>query len=342
MRVLVTGAAGFIGASTTHRLLDQGDTVIGLDNLNAYYDPALKNARLATIQTRSDAERFEFIKADVADREAMESIFASGRIDRVVHLAAQAGVRHSIDHPHDYVASNVMGFLNILEGCRHHDVAHLLYASTSSVYGSDGSMPFSEHRGGNHPLSFYAATKRSNELMAHSYASLYGLPCTGLRFFTVYGPWGRPDMALFLFTRAILEGRTIDVFNHGNHQRDFTYVDDIVSGILRALSHPAAASSAFDPDNPDPAISSAPWRIYNIGNGSSVGLMRFIEVLESKLGKKADINNLPMQPGDVLATWSDTSDMSQDFDYCATTSVEEGISNFVDWYLKYYSLTPTP
>lgn len=342
MRVLVTGAAGFIGAFTVHRLLGQGDTVIGLDNLNAYYDPALKEARLAGIRARADGDRFEFVKADVADREAMESVFTSRHIDRVVHLAAQAGVRWSIDHPHDYASSNLTGFLNILEGCRHHDIEHLLYASTSSVYGSDTSMPFSEHRGGNHPLSFYAATKRANELMAHSYASLYGLPCTGLRFFTVYGPWGRPDMALFLFTRAILEGRTIDVFNHGNHQRDFTYIDDIVSGLVQALALPATASDAWDPANPDPAISTAPWRIYNIGNGRSVGLMHFIEVLESKLGKRAEINKLPMQPGDVLATWSDTSDLARDFDYRATTSVEDGVSNFVDWYLEYYSLTPTP
>lgn len=342
MRVLVTGAAGFIGSATTHRLLDRGDTVIGIDNLNRYYDPALKEARLGTIRDRPDAERFEFAKLDLADREAMEALFETNRIDRVIHLAAQAGVRYSIDHPHDYAASNITGFLNVLEGCRHHDIEHLLYASSSSVYGSDTKMPFSEHCGGNHPLSFYAATKRANELMAHSYASLYGIPCTGLRFFTVYGPWGRPDMALFLFTKAILEGKPIDVFNHGKHQRDFTYIEDIVSGVLAAIEHPAEASAKYDHANPDPAISSAPWRIYNIGNGTSVGLMQFIAVLEAKLGKKAVINNLPMQAGDVVATWSDTTDLAQDFDYAASASVEGGVGKFVDWYLKYYSLTPTP
>ena len=342
MRVLVTGAAGFIGAATSHRLLDRGDVVVGLDNLNRYYDPVLKEARLTTIHNRPDADRFEFIKADIADRAAMESLFAASHIDRVVHLAAQAGVRYSLEHPHDYAASNITGFLNVLEGCRHHGIEHLLYASSSSVYGSDTSMPFSEHHGGNHPLSFYAATKRANELMAHSYANLYGIPCTGLRFFTVYGPWGRPDMALFLFTKAILEGRPIDVFNHGKHQRDFTYVGDIVSGVTLALDTPATSADDYDHANPDPATSSVPWRIYNIGNGESVGLMHFIKVLEAKLGKKAEINNLPMQAGDVLATWADTSDLARDFDYDATTSVEEGVGRFVDWYMKYYSLTPTP
>ncbi|MDP6601820.1 MAG: NAD-dependent epimerase [Phycisphaerales bacterium] len=342
MRVLVTGAAGFIGSATSHRLLDRGDDIIGVDNLNRYYDPSLKEARLGTLQNRPDAHRFEFLKIDIADREAMESLFRTNRIDRVVHLAAQAGVRYSIDHPHDYATSNITGFLNVLEGCRHHDIEHLLYASSSSVYGSDTAMPFSEHHGGNHPVSLYAATKRANELMAHSYASLYGIPCTGLRFFTVYGPWGRPDMALFLFTKAIFEGRPIDVFNHGKHQRDFTYVDDIVSGALKALDSPATPNGDYDHDDPDPATSNAPWRIYNIGNGKPVDLMHFIEVLEAKLGRKADINNLPMQPGDVLATWSDTSDLTQDFGYVASTSVEDGVGRFVDWYMKYYSLTPTP
>lgn len=340
MRVLVTGAAGFIGSFTTHRLLDQGETVIGLDNLNDYYDPALKQARLNLIQARTDADRFEFIHADIADPKAMELFFQHARVDRVIHLAAQAGLRHSIHHPHTYAASNITGFLNVLEGCRHHDVEHLLYASSSSVYGNDSNTPFSEHQGANHPLSFYAATKRANELMAHSYASLYGLPCTGLRFFTVYGPWGRPDMALFMFTRAIVDGTQIDVFNNGKHQRDLTYIDDIVTGITRALQKPAEGSVHFDPAQPDPAISSAPWRIYNIGNEKPIELMRLIEILETKLGRKADINMMPMQSGDVLTTWSDTSDLKNDFEYRATTSVEEGIGKFVDWYLEYYSLTP--
>lgn len=340
MRVLVTGAAGFIGSFSTHRLLEQGETVIGLDNLNDYYDPTLKDARIARIRERSDADRFEFIKADITESDAINRIFESGKFDRVVHLAAQSGVRYSIENPHAYASANITGFLNILEGCRHNNVEHLVYASTSSVYGSDTSMPFSEHLGADHPLTFYAATKRANELMAHSYANLFNLPCTGLRFFNVYGPWGRPDMALFLFTKAILEGKPINVFNHGEHQRDFTYVEDIVSGVVHALNNPAAPASQYDPAAPDPAISCAPWRVYNIGNGQSVGLMEFIKVLESKLDMKADINMLGMQPGDVLANWSDTSDLKADFDYQATTSIEEGVGKFVDWYLKYYGLTP--
>ena len=340
MRVLITGAAGFIGSFTTHRLLDQGETVIGLDNLNDYYDPTLKDARIARIQDRSDANRFEFIKADITDSGAMAHIFESGKFDRVVHLAAQAGVRYSIENPHAYASANLTGFLNILEGCRHNNIEHLVYASTSSVYGSDTSMPFSEHVGADHPLTFYAATKRANELMAHSYSNLFNLPCTGLRFFTVYGPWGRPDMALFLFTKSILDGKPINVFNHGEHQRDFTYVEDIVSGVVYALNNPATSADHYDPRSPDPAISSAPWRVYNIGNGKSIGLMEFVKVLEEKLDRKADINMLAMQPGDVLATWSDTSDLKTDFDYQATTSIEEGVGKFVDWYLEYYSLTP--
>jgi UDP-glucuronate 4-epimerase len=272
----------------------------------------------------------------------MAHIFESGKFDRVVHLAAQAGVRYSIENPHAYASANLTGFLNILEGCRHNNIEHLVYASTSSVYGSDTSMPFSEHVGADHPLTFYAATKRANELMAHSYSNLFNLPCTGLRFFTVYGPWGRPDMALFLFTKAILDGKPINVFNHGEHQRDFTYVEDIVSGVVYALNNPATSADHYDPRSPDPAISSAPWRVYNIGNGKSIGLMEFVKVLEEKLDRKADINMLAMQPGDVLATWSDTSDLKTDFDYQATTSVEEGVGKFVDWYLKYYSLTPAP
>jgi UDP-glucuronate 4-epimerase len=340
MRVLVTGAAGFIGSFTAHRLLDQGKTVIGIDNLDDYYDPALKHARLDLIRAREDANRFQFIHADIADRKTMTRLFQQAQVDQVVHLAAQAGLRHSIHHPHTYAASNITGFLNVLEGCRHNGVGHLLYASSSSVYGNDATTPFCEHHGANHPMSFYAATKRANELMAHSYASLYGLPCTGLRFFTVYGPWGRPDMALFMFTRAIIEGTKIDVFNHGQHQRDLTYIDDIVTGLTRVLDQPAEGSINFDPARPDPAISSAPWRIYNIGNEKPIGLMRLIEILEVKLDRKADINMMPRQLGDALTTWSDTSDIKTDFDYQATTSVEEGIGKFVDWYIKYHSLTP--
>jgi len=342
MRVVVTGAAGFIGSYTTHRLLQQGERVIGLDNLNDYYDPTLKQARLDRIQARPDADRFQFVHTDIADSKAMACFFEQTQVDRVVHLAAQAGLRHSIHHPHTYAASNITGFLNVLEGCRHHDVEHLLYASSSSVYGNDSNTPFSEHQGANHPLSFYAATKRANELMAHSYANLYGLPCTGLRFFTVYGPWGRPDMALFKFTRAIIESETIDVFNHGKHQRDLTYIDDIASGITRVLSQPPCGPTHHGHVGTDPACSDAPWRIYNMGNEQPIGLMRLIEILETKLDRKANINMLPIQAGDVLTTWSDSSDIKADFDYQATTSVEEGVGKFVDWYLKYYSLTPAP
>jgi len=338
MHVLVTGAAGFIGSFVTHRLLSQGETVIGLDNLNDYYDPALKEARLACIGDRPESDHFEFIKGDITDYELMQSVFKAERIDRVVHLAAAAGVRHSIKNPHAYAEANLMGFLNILECGRHNQVENLVYASTSSVYGSDTSMPFSEHQGADHPLTFYAATKRANELMAHSYASLFGLSCTGLRFFTVYGPWGRPDMALFLFTKAILEDKPINLYNNGNHERDFTFVEDIVSGIVHALNNPATAAADYDPSRPDPAISNVPWRVYNIGNGSSIGLMRFVEIIEAKLGRKARINMLPMQPGDVFASWSDTADLARDFDYVATTSVEEGVGRFVDWYLEYYKL----
>ncbi len=341
MGVLVTGAAGFIGAFTTHRLLEQGETVVGLDNLNDYYDPKLKVARIDRINDSDTVGRFKFIKTDIADRQAMESIFKSNRIDRVVHLAAQAGVRYSIEDPYAYASSNLTGFLNILEGCRNYGIKHLVFASTSSVYGNDTSMPFSEHVGANHPLSFYAATKRSNELMAHAYANLFSIPCTGLRLFTVYGPWGRPDMALFLFTKAILEGKPIDIFNHGEHQRDFTYVDDVVSGIVEVLNHPAKPAAEFDHACPDPVISSAPWRVYNIGSGEPVSLMRLLDLLQAKLGRKADMNMLPMQAGDVLATWSDTSDLVRDFDFRATTSVEEGVSNFVDWYLEYHCVTQT-
>ena len=336
MKILLTGAAGFIGSFTAHRLLDRGDEVICVDNLNDYYDPALKQARLKRLQESPAADRFQFIKADVADRDAMADVFASGGIDRVVHLAAQAGVRYSLECPHVYTESNITGFLHILEGCRHHEIQHLVYASTSSVYGSDTGMPFSEHGGANHPMTLYAATKRANELMAHSYSSLFGLPCTGLRFFTVYGPWGRPDMALFLFAKAILAGQPIDVFNHGNHQRDFTYVEDIVEGIVRVLDQPATASPNFDTNQPDPCLSNAPWRVYNIGNSKPVELMRYIEVLEDCLGQTAEKNMLPMQPGDIPSTWADTSDLATDLDYQPSTTVEDGIRSFVEWYRAYY------
>ncbi len=335
MRVLVTGAAGFIGMHVAERLLARGDEVVGLDNLNPYYDPALKRARLQRLQTYS---RFRFVKLDLADREGMERLFAEGNFDAVVHLAAQAGVRYSLDHPHPYVDSNVTGFLHILEGCRHHPVRHLVYASTSSVYGLNGKMPFSVHDAVNHPISLYAATKKANELMAHAYAHLFGIPTTGLRFFTVYGPWGRPDMALFKFTKAILEDRPIEVYNHGNMQRDFTYIDDIVEGVVRVLDRPPAPNEGWDPESPDPATSPAPWRIYNIGASRPVRLMDFIEALEEALGKKAKKKLLPMQPGDVPATWADVSDLARDFGYAPRVSVKEGVRRFVAWYRDYYGV----
>jgi len=333
MRVLVTGAAGFIGYHVADRLLARGDEVIGLDNLNPYYDPSLKRARLARLE-RSRGFRFE--KADLADRAAMEALFAGARIGRVVHLAAQAGVRYSVENPHAYADSNLVGTLHVLEGCRHHGIEHLVFASTSSVYGANTKMPFSVHQNVDHPLSFYAATKKANELMAHTYASLYGLPVTGLRFFTVYGPWGRPDMALFLFTRNILAGRPIDVFNYGHHRRDFTYVDDIVAGVLASLDHVAAPDPDWNGERPDPATSRAPYRLYNIGNNRPVELMHYIEVLEQCLGRKAQRNLLPMQVGDVPDTWADAEDLVRDVGYRPSTPVEEGVAKFVAWYLDYY------
>jgi len=333
MRVLVTGAAGFIGYHVADRLLARGDEVVGLDNLNAYYDPTLKQARLARLQA---AKAFSFVKADLADRAAMESLFASFAIDRVVHLAAQAGVRYSVENPHAYADSNLTGTLHVLEGCRHHKVGHLVFASTSSVYGANTKMPFSVHQNADHPLSFYAATKKANELMAHTYASLYGLPVTGLRFFTVYGPWGRPDMALFQFTRNILAGKPIDVFNYGKHRRDFTFVDDIAGGVIAALDHVAAPDPDWDGDNPDPATSLAPYRLYNIGNNRPVELMHYIEVLENCLGRKATMNLLPLQVGDVPDTWADAEDLVRDVGYRPATPVEVGVAKFVEWYLDYY------
>ena len=333
VKLLVTGAAGFIGFHCAQRLLDRGDEVVGLDNLNAYYDPTLKAARLE-ILARYPA--FRFVKADVADREAMENLFLKEKFQRVVHLAAQAGVRYSIVNPHVYVQSNISGFLHVIEGCRHNAVEHLVYASTSSVYGANTRMPFSEQQNVDHPLTLYAATKKSNELMAHSYSSLYGLPTTGLRFFTVYGPWGRPDMALFLFTKNILAGAPIDVFNDGHHQRDFTYIDDIVQGVLAAVDRVATADLRWDSDAPDPATSSAPYKIYNIGNQRPVALLRYIEVLEDCLGKRAQKNLLPMQPGDLPDTWADVEALTRDVGYRPRTNLETGVKQFVEWYLGYY------
>ena len=334
MKVLVTGAAGFIGYHVAQVLLERGDTVVGLDNLNDYYDVTLKEARLARLQPH---ERFRFEHVDVADRPAMERVFGDG-FDRVIHLAAQAGVRYSIENPHSYVDSNVVGFMNILEGCRYNAVEHLTYASTSSVYGANTAMPFSESQGVDHPLAIYAATKKANEMMAHSYAHLFRLPTTGLRFFTVYGPWGRPDMALFKFTKAILNGEPIDVFNYGHHKRDFTFVDDIAQGVVAANDHTAEADPAWDSDNPDPASSNAPYRIYNIGNNKPIDLMRYIEVLEQELGRSVERNLLPMQPGDVPDTWADASALQRDCGYSPDTPVEEGVRRFVEWYRDYYGV----
>jgi UDP-glucuronate 4-epimerase len=333
VKLLVTGAAGFIGFHTARLLLERGDEVVGLDNLNAYYDPALKQARLDIL---NDYPQFRFVKSDVADREAMETLFRAEQFQRVVHLAAQAGVRYSIENPHAYVHSNITGFLQVIEGCRRTQVEHLVYASTSSVYGANTHMPFSERQGVDHPLTLYAATKRSNELMAHSYSSLYRLPTTGLRFFTVYGPWGRPDMALFLFTKNILAGLPIDVFNDGYHQRDFTYVDDIVKGVLAAVDQVATPDPAWDSDHPNPSTSDVPYRIYNIGNQTPVALLRYIEVLEQCLGKKAQRNLLPMQLGDLPDTWADVEALARDVGYRPCTDLETGVKQFVEWYLAYY------
>jgi UDP-glucuronate 4-epimerase len=333
MKILVTGAAGFIGSTVARKLLARGDEVVGLDNLNAYYDVRLKEARLARLQGQPG---FHFVRLDLADATGMAGLFRAERFDRVVHLAAQAGVRYSLENPQAYVDSNITGTLNVLEGCRHNGVAHLVYASTSSVYGANTKMPFSVHQAATHPLSFYAATKRANELMAHTYAALFRLPVTGLRFFTVYGPWGRPDMALFLFTKNILAGKPIDVFNHGHHKRDFTYVDDIAEGVVRALDRIATPDPDWNSDDPDPATSSAPYRVYNIGNNRPVELSHYIETLELCLGRKAERNLLPLQPGDVPDTYADVSDLERDVGYRPTTSVEVGVAAFVDWYRSYY------
>jgi len=334
MKVLVTGTAGFIGSHVAQVLLARGDEVVGFDNLNDYYDVSLKQARLARLL---DKPGYTHITADLADRAAVEQAFATHKPQRVVHLAAQAGGRYAAENPHVYVQSNVTGFLHILEGCRHHDVQHLVYASTSSVYGANRAMPFSEHAPAEHPLTLYAATKKANEQMAHSYAHLYGIPCTGLRFFTVYGPWGRPDMALFLFTRAILEGKPIRVFNHGHHKRSFTYVDDIVEGVVRTLDRVPGKDPDWSGERPDPATSGvAPYRLYNIGNEQPVELLRYIEVLEACLGRKAVMEMLPLQPGDVPDTEADVSDLIANVGYRPVVPVEAGVANFVRWYREYY------
>jgi UDP-glucuronate 4-epimerase len=335
LKLLVTGAAGFIGFHTAKLLLERGDEVVGLDNLNEYYDVTLKHARRASLERYRN---FKFVKLDLADREGVAKLFAAERFKRVVHLGAQAGVRYSVENPYAYIDSNLQGTMTVLEGCRHTGVEHLVFASTSSVYGANTRMPFSVHQNVDHPLSLYAATKKSNELMAHTYASLYGLPVTGLRFFTVYGPFGRPDMALFLFTKNILAGKPIDVFNYGHHRRDFTYVADIAEGVVSALDRPAQPSAAWSSDRPDPATSKAPYRIYNIGNQQPVELMRYIEVLEECLGRKAEKNLLPMQLGDVPDTYADVEDLVRDVGYRPSTPVEQGVRNFVDWYLDYYKV----
>ena len=333
MKVLVTGTAGFIGSHVAMRLLERGDEVIGFDNLSDYYDVTLKQARLARF---ADNPRYTHITADLADRAAVEAAFAAHKPQRVVNLAAQAGVRYAAENPHVYTSSNVTGFLHVLEGCRHHGVEHLVFASTSSVYGANTRMPFSEHQSTEHPLTLYAATKKANEQMAHSYAHLYGIPSTGLRFFTVYGPWGRPEMALFLFTKAILAGEPIKVFNHGQHKRSFTYVDDIVEGVIRTLDQAPVANPAWDGDAPDPASSNVPYRIFNIGNESTVELLRYIQVLEQELGLPAKMELLPLQAGDVPDTEADVSELIAQVGYRPTVSVEQGVANFVRWYRGYY------
>jgi UDP-glucuronate 4-epimerase len=334
-KILVTGAAGFIGYHTSERLLSRGDEVVGLDNVNDYYDPTLKESRLARLTGQPG---FRFVRMELGDRAGMERLFRDERFDTVIHLAAQAGVRYSLTNPHAYVDSNLVGFMNILEGCRHHGVRHLTYASSSSVYGANTAMPFSVHQNVDHPLSLYAATKKANELMAHTYSHLYGLPTTGLRFFTVYGPWGRPDMALFLFTKAILEGRPIDVFNHGQMRRDFTYIDDIVEGVIRTSDHTAESNAAWDSMDPDPATSRAPYRIYNIGNNNPVELMHLIGTLEAALGRTAEKQLLPMQAGDVPATYADVEALVADVGFAPKTPIEEGVQRFVGWYREYYGI----
>jgi len=335
MKVLITGTAGFIGSTLAIKLLERGDEVIGIDNVNDYYDVNLKLARLERVKAYPG---FTEVRGDLEDRDLVAAAFEKHKPQRVVNLAAQAGVRYSLENPYAYIDANIVGYLNILENCRYHDVEHLVYASSSSVYGSHTNMPFSVHEPVDHPVSLYAATKKSNELMAHTYSHLFGIPTTGLRFFTVYGPWGRPDMALFLFTKSILAGEPIDVFNHGKHKRDFTYVEDIVEGVVRTLDKVATPNADWDSNNPDPATSNAPFRVYNIGNNSPVDLEHYIAVLEDSLGKKAIKNLLPLQPGDVPDTYADVSDLVKDVDYKPDTTVENGIAKFVEWYKQYYKV----
>jgi UDP-glucuronate 4-epimerase len=335
MKILLTGAAGFIGSTASLRLLARGDEVVGLDNLNDYYSVQLKRDRLARLQAHAN---FRFVQMDVADRPGMAQLFEAERFDRVIHLAAQAGVRYSLQNPHAYIDSNIVGFMNVLEGCRHAQVQHLVYASSSSVYGGNTKMPFSEHDSVDHPVSMYAATKKANELMAHTYSHLFRLPTTGLRFFTVYGPWGRPDMALFLFTKAILEGRPIDVFNHGLMKRDFTYVDDIVEGVIRVLDRPAEVNPGYVSDTPDPATSNAPYRVFNIGNHKPVQLLDYIACIEDALGRKAQKNMLPLQDGDVPASHADVGALRDWVGFAPATDVRTGVGRFIDWYRGYYRL----
>lgn len=335
MRILVTGTAGFIGSTLAIRLLERGDEVIGVDNVNDYYDPSLKEARLARLKAY---DGFTEERLSIEDREGMEAVFKRYQPQRVVNLAAQAGVRYSLENPHAYIDANIVGFTNILEGCRHNDVEHLVYASSSSVYGANESMPFSVHDNVDHPVSLYAASKKANELMAHTYSHLFDLPTTGLRFFTVYGPWGRPDMALFMFTKNIIEGKPIDVFNYGKHQRDFTYIDDIVEGVIRTLDKVAASNPEWSGKEPDSATSKAPYRLYNIGSNNPCELLRYIEIIEECVGKKAEKNMLPMQPGDVLATYADVDALIEDVDYKPSTSIEDGVAKFVSWYRDFYQV----
>jgi UDP-glucuronate 4-epimerase len=338
MKVLVTGNGGFIGFHLAQRLLERGDSVVGFDVVNAYYDPSLKEARLKILEATATktGSAYQFVRADLADQRAVDDCFSRHQFERVIHLAAQAGVRYSIENPRAYVESNIVGFVNVLEACRHHRTPHLTYASTSSVYGANTRMPFSEHQGVDHPLQFYAATKRANELMAHAYSHLYRLPTTGLRFFTVYGPWGRPDMALFLFTRNILEGKPIPVFNHGNHTRDFTYIDDIVEGVVRASDDIAQPNPGWQSDDPDPATSNAPFRVFNIGNNNSVKLSSYIEAIERALGKRAMRELLPLQPGDVPDTYAEVSELERSVGYRPTTPIDVGVARFVAWYLDFH------